>query len=240
MSYDLIVPDIHEKIDIADQILKQYPDARHNIWLGAYWDSVEFAFSPKHWHRVALWLNHLSTDPKNILLAGNHDIQYFGHGAEQHMCSGYNNAKHQMISEQMPSNWITQRTQWLHTVNHADKLSVISHAGLNLSHVRRGADLSEPYFTQLNRRTADNYAAGIHDPILQAGQARGGRGIGGITWQDWRTEYRSLPGVRQIVGHSSDHKPRWNGADLCLDTDLKYVALMDTVTGELTIKHIDW
>jgi hypothetical protein len=60
-----------------------------------------------------------------------------------------------------------------------------------------------------------------------------------VTWQDWRREFQSLEGVRQVVGHSETEVPLWKGHDLCVDTHLKYVALLDSETDMLTTRVVD-
>jgi hypothetical protein len=237
MPYDLIIPDLHEKIDHADQIVAQFPDARSIIWLGDYWDSFEWQYQPPHWYRVAQWLIRASEDPRNIFLIGNHDQQYYGHAVGQYLCSGYSRTKHGIILELMTARWLTTRCQWVYPVQHGDQLTVLSHAGLHPHHLHWGSAPSVQYFQQLNQQIHDRYAMGMPDPLLMCGRGRGGSGFGGITWQDWNTEFQPLPGVRQVVGHTPHRKPCWYQQDLCLDTHLNHVALMDTQTGVITVQE---
>lgn len=236
MPYDLIIPDIHEDIDKAEAILNRFPDSRNNIFLGDYWDSFEWEFDPSQWHRVAHWLLKISADPKNILIAGNHDVHYYDNGHTKYMCSGYISLKHQMIGEIMPSNWLTRNCRWVHSVEYANGLTAFSHAGINVAHIGVGAVVDQKYIKYINDKISDNFFLDLSEPMLHAGRARGGRGIGGITWQDWNREYTRVEGLRQIVGHTPDYSPRWRGQDLCLDTKLNHVALIDTETGEITVE----
>ena len=238
MPYDLIIPDIHEKIDVTDEIIARYPDCRFRYFLGDFWDSFEWEFQPDHWRRVARWLLKISQDSRNVLIAGNHDVNYYNNGASRYLCSGYIGAKHQMIAQEMPSNWLIQHCHWVYPVMHGDQMTLLSHAGLNVAHVRYGAAITPEYVAQINRDVSDNFFADIPDPRLEAGRGRGGRGIGGITWQDWDREFSGLPGVRQIVGHTPHVDPKWIGRDLCLDTHLGHVALMDCETGAITIEDV--
>jgi len=143
-----------------------------------------------------------------------------------------------MIAQEMPSNWLIQHCHWVYPVMHGDQMTLLSHAGLNVAHVRYGAAITPEYVAQINRDVSDNFFADIPDPRLEAGRGRGGRGIGGITWQDWDREFSGLPGVRQIVGHTPHVDPKWIGRDLCLDTHLGHVALMDCETGAITIEDV--
>jgi UDP-2,3-diacylglucosamine pyrophosphatase LpxH len=234
--FDLIIPDIHEKIDITDEIIARYPDCRYRYFLGDYWDSFEWEFHPDHWARVARWLMRNSNDSKNIFLIGNHDVHYFG--PAMHRCSGYLSAKHQIISEIMPHNWLLQHGRWMHFVSHNDQLTVLSHAGLNPLHIRHNTSVTPGYIQELNQKIGDNFYLGVFEPLLAAGRGRGGRGIGGVTWQDWDTEFNELDGVRQIVGHTPHALPKWKNQNLCLDTHLQHVALMDTETGAITVEAV--
>ena len=238
MPYDLIIPDIHEKIDVTDEIIARYPDCRFRYFLGDFWDSFEWEFQPDHWRRVAHWLVKISDDSRNKLLAGNHDIQYYNNGMEYYLCSGYIGAKHQMISQEMPAHWLTRNCHWVYPVMHGDRLTLLSHAGVNPLHVRYGATVDLDYVMKLNAEITNNFIMGVNDSLLQAGRGRGGRGMGGITWQDWDREYSPLEGIRQIVGHTPHAEPRWLGQDLCLDTHLGHVALMDCETGAITIEAV--
>ena len=124
-------------------------------------------------------------------------------------------------------------------VEHNGKLTLLSHAGLNPSLVPAGDAVTVDYIKNLNHQISDKFAAGTFDPYIKAGRGRGGRGMGGVTWQDWRTEFAPLAGVRQIVGHTPQPEPVFNDENLCLDTHLYHVALMDTETGELKVEKFD-
>ena len=168
MPYDLIIPDIHEKIDLTDQIIARYPDCRFRYFLGDYWDSFEWEFHPDHWRRVARWLLKISQDPQNVLIAGNHDVHYYNNGAKHYLCSGYISSKHQMIAQEMPSNWLIQHCHWIYPVMHGDQLTLLSHAGLNVVHARFGTEIAVPYIDQINTQISDNFFMDIADPRLQA------------------------------------------------------------------------
>ena len=73
-------------------------------------------------------------------------------------------------------------------------------------------------------------------PLLRAGWVRGGdQAKGGCTWLDWDEEFEDIPGVPQIVGHTIGKEPRWKGASLCLDTQLRHYAVIED--GKVTVKE---
>ena len=94
----LIIPDVHEKIDLADHIVNQFPQVQKRIWLGDYLDSFEYENQPEHWTKVCEWMDRISQDPKNILLIGNHDVHYFCN-IPQYRRSGYFGTKHDIVKK---------------------------------------------------------------------------------------------------------------------------------------------
>ena len=80
-------------------------------------------------------------------------------------------------------------------------------------------------------------------PILQAGWARGGnQPEGGITWNDWR-DHQPIPLVSQIFGHTKGNEVRrkWHGlnVDMCIDTGLKHVVVLNTLVDHFSKPFID-
>lgn len=237
MSYILIVPDVHEKIDRADQIVQQFSDAERVIWLGDYLDSFEYVGQPEHWKEVCEWMDRMAQDPKNIMLAGNHDVHYFT-DIKEYLCNGYYASKHDIVKDVLGHSWVS-KLKWIHTETVNGELTVFSHAGLNPAFIHPMAQLDEQYFKDLNNQIHERFQAGVVDSLLSAGRGRGGRArVGGLTWQDWRREYEPIPDIRQVVGHSETHVPSWKGYDLCVDTQLSYVAMMDLETNMLTTRPV--
>lgn len=233
----LIIPDVHEKIDIADRIVQQFPQVQRRIWLGDYLDSFEYENQPDHWRKVCEWMERICQDPANVMLIGNHDVHYFCN-LDVYKCSGYYSHKHQIVREVLGHSWVS-KLKWIHAENVNGELTVFSHAGLNPAFVNPFAELTVDYFNQLNNDIHEKFQAGIPDPLLSAGRARwGSEKVGGLTWQDWRREYQALPGVRQVVGHSETQVPSWKGHDLCIDTQMTHVALLDTETNMLTTRTV--
>lgn len=233
MTQDLIIPDIHEKVQTVREIIADHPNVRNRIFLGDYWDSFEYVNNPDQWFALCDLLEQLAADPRNILLGGNHDLHYMSDIGE-YKCSGWIKEKQGLIRKRMGTHWYFKNLRWVYPVLIADKLTVFSHAGVNVAHLDPMAEMTPEYFQNLNDSIQERLQAGLFDPRMQAGRGRGGRGIGGVVWQDWDREYSGLPGVRQVVGHTPHVEPRWFNEDLCLDTHLGHVAFMDTETGVIT------
>lgn len=237
-DFDLIVPDVHEKVDTVQNLLERYPDTRNNVFLGDYFDSFEWANSPKQWELTCELLVELSKNPKNILLVGNHDVHYFTDRIE-YKCSGFNPAKYRMINDILGKNWLTKNCQWCYTVQHAGRMTVLSHAGFAGKFLPpKKTPITEDFFTDVNIEISRNYSTGTYEPRLRAGWGGGGYGTGGINWVDWNKEFEICPRIRQIVGHTPGRTPRYKDDNLCLDTHLNHVALMNINTGEIIIEKV--
>ena len=102
----LIIPDIHHKYRIAEQIIaKEQPDL--TVFLGDYFD--DFGDSPEITDKTAKWLveslSHDTIDGKNrrgkksrrIHLIGNHDLHYMTKN-KNFQCSGYSEQKWRVIN----------------------------------------------------------------------------------------------------------------------------------------------
>lgn len=225
----LVIPDVHEKIYRAEKIIEKYPDVIKRIWLGDYFDSFEYVKFPQHWETTALWLREQYNDPKNIMLMGNHDVHYaIGPlaGCDRYYCSGYMDEKQKSIQKTIGVDWY-QNLKWIHTETIAGKKFLFTHAGLHPTLIPPFAN-----FEDLNDKIAKNFANGVADEFLMAGYARGGRqNFGGITWLDWHKEFLPVEGICQIVGHTTVKSAEWKEGNICIDTKLNGVLLLDTETG---------
>ncbi len=235
----LIISDLHLNWRMADKIIKhESPDKI--VFLGDYFD--DFYDTPHDNLTMANWLKNSLDQPNRVHIMGNHDIHY-AIANKSYKCSGYHSEKDFLINsviklddwKKMPLFvWIDN---WL-----------CSHAGvhLNLFKLNKG---KEDFKTWLENEC---YAAlkiafigGPPEPILQAGYSRGGGSpVGGIIWCDQR-EFRSIPGVNQIFGHTPLEKPRWMNSgisnmdkysqNLCLDVShSQYYAIHNSDTNVVT------
>lgn len=219
----LIIPDIHEDWRTARKILEQYPD-HEKVFLGDFFDS--FTRSESSTRNTFELLHDLASDPKNTLLWGNHDIHYAWPDVDGIHCSGFNGDTLRMIDGRLLG-------------SNRFKLSVVAE-GFVLSHA--GWTWLPPMQTQkyidgMWQDALDLVESGTLPAIFKPGWRRGGeRGAyGGPVWLDWR-DFKPIPGIRQIVGHTPEDNPRWLDGNLCLDTNMgriQHVALIDNGAVEI-------
>jgi hypothetical protein len=234
----LIIPDVHEKMYELQNIIEKYPDVERRIFLGDYFDSFEYNQKYEHHEKFCYYLKELAADLKNIMLAGNHDVQYFDL-TNRYGCSGYDRNKHYIITKILGSTWLDENLKFVHAELCNDKLFVFSHAGINPHFLKPYANLDVKYFENMNKDIQFKFTNNIKDPLLMAGQARWGfNKHGGITWQDWREEFKDIEEINQVVGHTIISEPYYNGKNLNLDSNLSHVALLDKTTGEITVEKV--
>lgn len=226
----LVIPDIHDNIDKVAKILNLFPNVDSRIFLGDWFDSFK---KPSAKETVYYLKTHIIDDPKNILLFGNHDIQYTRPCQAQLICSGFTLQKEYEINCVLfQEDWKKFRTHvwinnWLlsHAGFHAEKLNIPSGSPLSTKEYIDGA---------LNHAEVMLHNGATHH-LFRAGVSRGGsENYGGITWCDFR-EFEPIPGVNQIVGHTFDknttvrYKPgKYNqetSHNYCIDTGV-HVALL--------------
>jgi len=236
----LIIPDIHNKIDIADQIAAEQPDVDRVVVLGDVFDF--WGDTPRDARRVARWLKS-KLDAGWEFVWGNHDLPYaFLH---RFPCPGWTLEKHKAISDILtPEDWRkfvpwTWCGPWL-----------LSHAGIHpfwLMDLTRKEN--ESWKEKLRQRidqlyfiTVQDLKQGVTPPILNwCSPIRGGSNLApGVTWQDWY-EFRALDDLPQIVGHTQTKDVRQklssNGTpSFCLDSVLRHYAVVDE-EGTLRIHY---
>ena len=224
----LVIPDVHHKIDRAEDILNNAPHERV-VWLGDFFD--DFGDSPNIAVRTAVWLKQRIDSTEDVFLLGNHDAMYFWPNVPELRCSGYSAPKAMVIESAIDLEKYRRRFilyaevgKWL-----------LSHAGL---HPQFGTSVSE-----LAPATAQAIAYlenGSMHALLAAGWSRGGdQQYGGITWLDW-SELIPIDGVNQIVGHTPGNSIRRRhtlaSSNMCLDTNLAHYAIISK-HGDVKIWH---
>ncbi|CAI9832149.1 MAG: metallophosphoesterase [Nitrosopumilus sp.] len=224
----LIIPDIHDKIARAEQIIGA-EDPAHVVFLGDYFDG--FDTGTREARRTAAWLKKSVRMPDRTHLLGNHDAGYMTLNPEL-ACSGRTAEKERIISK-AGIEWDRMRLycwagEWL-----------CSHAGLSARLCR-----AEGWDAQEALRRADREMHAIDDrmppgPCLAAGRSRGGTGeVGGMTWCDY-AEFEDIPGTRQIFGHTRGdvrHVKSGDTEHYCIDTELKSYAILED--GVMEIRNI--
>jgi hypothetical protein len=215
--HTLIIPDLHHCTDHADDWLATQ---RHDrvVFLGDYFD--DFGDDVCDARRTAFWLRDRIEKTDDVFLLGNHDVPYMFPHAPQLYCPGFTAAKAHGISEILrPEHW--QRFR----LAHAEQVWLMSHAGfhpvwIQEPTVERILERCDQAMQQAKRR--------VIDPILGAGEDRGGlQRFGGPLWMDWGN-LMPIPGINQIVGHSPDEKVREKitpeSRNYCLDVGKASVA----------------
>lgn len=124
----LIIPDIHDKIRRANQIIEREPH-EHLLLMGDFFDDFQTGVTDAAdtAKRVKEWLN----APNTTCLLGNHDMSYgWGRQNRRLICAGYDAAKWITI------NGIVTSRDWqrfkLHTWLEGDERPwLVSHAGIH-------------------------------------------------------------------------------------------------------------
>jgi len=224
MTY-LIVPDIHQEINQLNEILIKYNHIQKKISLGDWYDTHGDNDTPNDVAEVARMHADFINNPNHICLMGNHDINYAYTGIRDLSCSGHGVWKQLYINSAMKTEtWDKVRLFYWMIINKKNWL--LSHAGVH------------PYFFKGMENVADkrkhlnflSHKAKFNlktyqkvDEILQPGESRGGNHpTGGLTWLDFR-EFKPIPEINQIVGHT--HNPGFgkdkiiifNSENYCID-----------------------
>lgn len=240
----LLFSDVHQEIDKLEAILKKenYDIA---VCLGDWFDSFYYN-TEEDWEKTCAFLKKWLFKPNFYSCIGNHDIQYF-FGNKTTICSGYYPKKDRLITERFGSFFPAIREKFLWYLWIDDFLC--SHAGVNNYHFPPNLQVNKAGITkwlneQIKFAEPALYNGGYHW-LYGAGAARGGRqNIGGITWQDFDSEFQPISGLKQIVGHSS-HRTVLNhiedgNVDLTkandLDIDCHLNEYVTILNGNLTIK----
>lgn len=214
----IVVSDVHNKIDRVKKILETPHDRA--VFHGDWFD--DFGDDPLIAGRTARYLKELLCNKNYTFLFGNHDVPYFlRHRAT--LCSGNTLGKHEVI------NSILTREDWLKFKLHTwAEGYLISHAGFRERFSEYEADQALVNFQQGDPSS----------PLLHAGLSRGGNQVyGGCTWCDWRDEFRPIPSIDQIVGHTPASEVRNQVDNWCLDTHLNHYGIL--TKGRLSIYPVD-
>lgn len=215
----LVIPDVHNQIDVADKILAAYSDIDQRVFLGDYFDSKggEPADTPVNALRTAKWLKTMLQFDGNVMILGNHDAPYRWGGFGPLLNSKWHPQKQEQIDR------ILDRGDWSRV------LLTVQVAGWTLSHAGWGRrdNIGDGIKTVCNR-AIENLDRGIMDSLFRVGRARGGLvAAGGIIWKDWDGEFEAYPGMKQVVGHTRSDVVRQDGENYCIDTGLKHYAIIE-------------
>lgn len=221
----LIIPDIHNQTENADHWLQTQKYDRI-VFLGDFFDNYEDSACEAA--KTALWLRERMEARDDVFLLGNHDAAYLFPDALE--CLGFTRAKSRAIHEVLkPRHW--QRFQ----LAHFEQGWLLSHAGFHPVWIK------EPSVKNILSRCGKAMRLAkkrIVDPILGAGEDRGGlQRFGGPLWMDF-DNFLPIPKINQIVGHTPDEAVREkitsNSRNYCLDVKNASVAAI-LCGGKITI-----
>lgn len=207
MSKTIIIPDIHNLVEIADKIVSFHPDHSKVIYTGDYFDSHRGQNQIDLAKNTAKWLKEKLSNPKNIMLMGNHDVSYMFKGQAGSWCSGFTLEKSVVINEIMGEDFFKLKPF------HFENGILFSHAGVTRHLFGFGENYEVSTFLENLKNVT---SAGIHSmsnglshPIFGAGYSRGGsNNWGGITWADF-SEHHPIDGIPQIFGHTVRETPEF-------------------------------
>lgn len=249
MSKTVIIPDIHHKVDRAEQIIKaELPDTV--VFSGDFFDSKpknyfeDFSFSIN----TANWIRKIIENPQGIeykFIEGNHDAPYRRNGHFLFMCDGYSSLKDKEIKLILnKDHWnYFKRYHWV-----GDYL--VSHAGVSRHHLPDLFRYTKKVFNKeemskwLEAQVEESEKFILENKphwVFGVGKSRGGwAAIGGMNWCDFRDEFEPINGIKQIMGHTAAKNVRASAnEDLCIDTFLNHYAVI-TDNGKPEIKaYID-
>jgi hypothetical protein len=213
----LIIPDIHNHTEHADHWLRS-GKYDHVVFLGDYFD--DFYDTPDDAAATARWLRDRMNSSADIFLLGNHDASYLFPDFPELECPGFTRQKSRVIHEIMkPVHW--KRLQ----LAHFEQGWLMSHAGFH------PAWINEPTVEKIMarcERAMDAAKRRVIDPILGAGEDRGGlQKFGGPLWMDFGN-FLPIPGIHQLVGHTPDSEVREkmtsDSRNYCIDVSNASVA----------------
>ena len=242
----IVFSDPHQEVEKVKKILTK-ENYDQVVCLGDWFDSSDYN-QETDWVKTCEFLKKWLFKPNFYTCIGNHDIQYF-FGNKTTICSGYYPKKDKVITERFGSFFPAIREKFLWYLWIDDFLC--SHAGVNTYHFPPTLKVNKKEVTdwldvQIKFAEPPLFNGGYHW-LYGAGAARGGRqNIGGITWQDFDSEFKPIEGLKQLVGHSS-HRTILNHIDdgnvdltqsenLDIDCHLNEYLLIHN--GKLTIKRL--
>ncbi len=246
----IIISDLHNRVAWVEEALsspKLQPYDRV-VFLGDYFD--DFNDTAEDIIRAASWLKASLHKPNRIHLIGTHDIWYRFPWNPEIAASGNTQEKAQIIKG------ILDKDDWnLLKMYHYEQGYLMTHAGVHPSlitaYVRERSKEDEMPVLLTGKEIVDKVIKPATDEALAhagtkqsewigAGYARNGnQPVGGILWLDWTLEFRPVPHLNQIVGHTELKRPgvkkSRTSTNYCIDTKNKHIGILED--GVLTIKE---
>ena len=206
----LIIPDIHERIIQAQNILN-FVNADKIVFTGDFFDSYDLPQEQSL--KTAEWVKEKLYDPNVTMLTGNHDTHYMFQGRDAFSCSGYTFLKRNYINKILSQDdW--NKVKGMTSVNGV----LLCHAGLSSELVKylsiqdkKMIDVNESYSSAEDIVKAFDHPWDIAQKMGLKGDAHplfwcsryrmGSHMMSGITWCD-KDEYIPLKGIATVFGHT--------------------------------------
>lgn len=200
------VPDIHQapNLDQVEKVVRS-ENADLTVFLGDYFDQI--FDDPGDAGRTAEWLANSLKQPNRIHLFGNHDLPYRFPYNLTVQCPGWTAEKHAEVERFMSeSEWAKLK------LLHWEGDWLFTHAGWSKQLWKRPNRPHYPgtmsligkklFLDDQVRLAWEAVGKQTKTWVFGRGQLRGGNDkIGGLTWCDAH-EFKSIPGVNQVFGHT--------------------------------------
>lgn len=244
----IVISDLHNRVDwieyaLSSPILQPYDKV---IFLGDYFD--DFNDTPEIVTNAVRWLKQSLQKPNRIHLIGTHDLWYMFPYNRFIAASGNTEAKAYAIR-----GILTQEDWNLLKLYHYEQNFLLSHAGVHINLINEyvfnhtdffnknivnkefqldGQEIVDKIVKPVTEEALNRVKNGYAHPWLDAGVVRGGRqSVGGITWLDWIYEFKPVPGLNQIVGHTElnipDEKYIKSSRNYDLDTRNQHIGILE-------------
>lgn len=222
----LVIPDIHQRLDFVESILKKEKEYDEVIFLGDWFDSFLEPPEVASFEETCVYLRNLINEhpqkDKFVFLLGNHDIGYIYENKDfschrisktlKYFCSGFTASKakkfrHQFFDRGLKDEFFINNFK----VAHQSQGWTFSHAGIVPQHFPYGYTTEALVESLLPDvwRNFRNLEYQHNHLISGVGVARGGwENVGGLTWCDWNREFHASSMVgKQVLGHTTVKEP---------------------------------
>ena len=222
---NLYIGDLHGRKDLLDLVLEKFLDTHNLYFVGDYLDSFNETIEDQV--ECVMRVMHLVEErPEQVVaIMGNHDY-YYAHG--DLIGSGFNRVTDAAL---LPHRTMMRKTLSFYDYDSENKI-LVSHAGLTKLIWDRYKMTLDTLEANLDALLVDKFS-----PLYWIGRARYGmKPTGGILWNDWFEEFKPIPELIQIVGHSG-YKPggvhkKGNSYNVDCLSHVRQVLEFDTTTKE--------
>jgi len=187
----LLIGDLHGNLPFLKRVLELYPD-RLKIFIGDFVDSR--LYSREDELECLTTVLTLIEMKKARALFGNHEWSYLEPAMR---CSGYEQSFDQRIGPfKSRMRKLLEHFLWI-----PEHHVLVTHAGLSYT-IWQECDITEE---NLPGKLGEWSLLPVQEtPAGWIGMPRGGIDrVGGIYWCDWYSEFQPIPGVTQVLGHTS-------------------------------------